>query len=36
MIFLLLTAYFQSLRLALVVMLTAPAVIAGVARGPAG
>jgi multidrug efflux pump subunit AcrB len=30
-IFLLLTAYFQSLRLALVVMLTAPAVIAGVA-----
>jgi multidrug efflux pump subunit AcrB len=30
-IFLLLTAYFQSLRLALVVVLTAPAVIAGVA-----
>jgi multidrug efflux pump subunit AcrB len=30
-IFLLLTAYFQSLRLALVVLLTAPAVVAGVA-----
>jgi|HubBroStandDraft_6_1064221.scaffolds.fasta_scaffold27988_1 multidrug efflux pump subunit AcrB len=32
-IFLLLTAYFQSMRLALVVVLTAPAVLAGVALG---
>jgi multidrug efflux pump subunit AcrB len=35
-IFLLLTAYFQSWRLALVVVLTAPAVIAGVAVGLVG
>jgi multidrug efflux pump subunit AcrB len=32
-IFLLLTAYFQSMRLALIVVLTAPAVLAGVALG---
>jgi multidrug efflux pump subunit AcrB len=35
-IFLLLTAYFQSLRLALVIVLTAPAVVAGVALALAG
>ena len=35
-IFLLLTAYFQSLRLALVVVSTVPAVLAGVVAGAAG